>query len=175
MRRCLTCCIVAAATLTASAAFAQTPADMSGTSASVLVGYGTDSYNLGFGARVSYTLPAVPVYIGGTFVYHLGTSETIMGAEASAHVMYFGAEAGYNVSAGPVVIRPYLGLGAGIASATASYAGISYSNSDTKFSVWPGATLLVPLGPAFVGADVRYFVPSGSGSFGIFGTAGLKF
>jgi hypothetical protein len=173
MRRCLTCCIVAAATFTASAAFAQTPTDMSGTSVSALVGYGTNSLNLGFGARIGYTLPAVPVYIGGTFVYHLGTSESFLGYEISSHAMYFGAEGGYNVSAGPVVVRPYLGLGATMVTASSG----SISASDTKFSLWPGAALLVPLGPGFVGVDMRYLVVTGggSGSFGIFATGGLKF
>ena len=58
--------LVALHTNTASAA---------GGSAALLLGEGfKDGYNFGVGARVGFTLP-MNVYVGGTFVYHLGKTE----------------------------------------------------------------------------------------------------
>ena len=181
MRRCLVCGILVASTLTASASFAQALGDTSGLSAAVLAGYGTNNLNLGFGARVGYTLPAIPIYIGGTFLYHLGTSESSTipsftgGApttiDSSSSLYYFGAEGGYNISLGPVALRPYVGIGA--ATATVSILGVSASATD--FAIWPGAVLLVPVGPVFVGGDARVLHAGDNNYFGMFGTVGMKF
>lgn len=81
----------------------------------LLVGYGLgegegNAYNLGFGVRAGYALD-MGLYLGGTFVYHLGESESAGGIEVSAGVHYFGAEVGYGIDAGPVNIMPYLGVG----------------------------------------------------------------
>ena len=71
-----------------------------GASAAVLVGNGfEDVYKLGVGARGGFTLP-MGFYIGGTFVYHFGTTE----GGASANLFYFGPEAGYDINAGPVTV-----------------------------------------------------------------------
>jgi hypothetical protein len=150
-------------------------------SVGALLGYGfKDGVGLGFGARGGYTLP-MNLYLGGTFVYHLGKTESTPLGDAKTHIYYFGVEGGYDIDAAPVVIRPYLGLGAATASVTVpggSFGGVSFpasSASDTKFGVWPGATLLAPLGNAFVGADARFLIVSDFNAFSLFATGGLQY
>jgi hypothetical protein len=139
-----------------------------------LLGYGfKDGVNLGLGVRGGYTLP-MNLYLGGTFVYHLGKSEN----EYSTNLFYFGAEGGYDIAAGPVVIRPYLGLGA--ATAQVSMPAIpgfteKMSNSETRFALWPGATVLYPLGSWFIGADARFLIVDDFNAFSMFATGGVQF
>jgi hypothetical protein len=84
-------------------------------SAAALLGYGfKDGVGLGLGARGGYTLP-MNVYLGGTFVYHLGKSV----GGASVNIFYLGVEGGYDITAGPFVIRPFLGLGPAFAHVSA--------------------------------------------------------
>lgn len=147
-----------------------------------LLGYATSNLNLGVGLRAGYTLEQ-RIYIGGTFVYHLGKSEEIstLGGkmEASAHAMYPGVEAGYDLPVGPVVIRPYGGVG--IAFVTVSQEANGQSKSDTKssFAFWPGCAVsyAIPKSPAFVGADARLLVMTEADdpSFGMFATGGVRF
>lgn len=147
------------------------------TSAGLLLGDGfKDGVGLGFGARLGYTLP-MNVYLGGTFLYHFGKSE----GDFSEHLYYFGVEGGYDIYANPVVIRPYLGLGA--ATATASSPAINFNGqsigggsvSDTKFGVWPGVTALYPIQNFFVGADARFLIVSDFNTFSLFATGGMQF
>ncbi len=49
------------------------------------------------------------------------------------------------------------------------------SNSETKFALWPGATLLYPLGSAFIGADARFLIVSDFNAFSMFATGGVQF
>jgi len=142
-----------------------------------LLGYGfKDGLGLGLGVRGGYTLP-MNLYLGGTFVYHLGKSE----GDASINVYYYGVEGGYDIAAGPVVVRPYVGLGAATAKATIpgfNFGGVnlpSTSVSDTKFALWPGATVLYPLGQAFVGGDARFLVLDNYNAFSLFATGGVQF
>jgi hypothetical protein len=150
-------------------------------SVGALFGYGfKDGLNLGLGVRGGYTLPA-NVYLGGTFVYHLGKSQNDGFGDVSVKVYYFGFEGGYDFVAGPVVIRPYLGLGAATAKASTpsiSAFGITapgVDTSTTKFAAWPGATLLYPMGSAFIGADARFLVVSDFNAFSLFATGGVQF
>lgn len=160
MRLRLTCCILAAATLATSAASAEAAADFSGVSASALAGYGTENTNLGLGARAGYTLPKIPVYVGGTLVYHFGASPW--------HLLYYGAEGGYVFEAGPVALRPFVGFGAATRSE-------DMGSSFTNVSVWPGLDILIPIASVFVGLDARYLIVKDNSSLGIFATGGLTF
>jgi len=150
-------------------------------SAAALLGYGfKDGVGLGLGVRGGYTLP-MNLYLGGTFVYHLGKSESTAFGDVSTNIYYFGVEGGYDLAAGPVVIRPYLGLGPATGRATIpgiSFGGVStpaVTASDTKFGVWPGATVLYPLGSAFVGADARFLIVDNFNALSLFATGGLQF
>ncbi len=147
-----------------------------------LLGYGfKDGVDLGLGVRGGYTLP-MNLYLGGTFVYHLGKSYDTGFGSAKTNLYYFGVEGGYDVPAGPVVVRPYLGLGAATAKATIpaiTFPGVGStpesSASSTKFGVWPGATVLYPVGPAFIGADARFLIVSDFNAFSLFATGGVQF
>src|SRR3954468_20558779 len=67
-----------------------------------LLGYGfKDGVGLGLGVRGGYTLP-MNVYIGGTFVYHLGKSQSTPIGDVKTNIYYFGVEGGYDIVAGPV-------------------------------------------------------------------------
>jgi hypothetical protein len=155
-----------------------------GASAGILVGTGfKDGYNVGFGARGGFTLP-LGVYIGGTFVYHLGKSESTPSGDLSTHLFYFGPEGGYELSAGPLTLRPYLGLGYASLSASvpqtcaAGICGGGATITDSKPALWPGATALFPVGNLFVGADVRYVLlldTTDGNAFSAFLTGGMTF
>lgn len=162
-------------------------ASAAGGSAALLVGEGfKDGYNFGLGARAGFTLP-MNVYVGGTFVYHLGRTEPAPGGEFKANVLYFGAEGGYELGAGPLTVRPYMGLGYASASAsrppdcTGLVCGAVQSNSEGVGAIWPGVTAIFPLGNFFVGGDVRYVILLGSdkvdngNAFSIFVTGGTTF
>jgi hypothetical protein len=160
-------------------------ASAAGPSAAVLVGNGfkgdPNLYGIGIGVRGGVTLPVLPLYIGGTFMYHLGTTV----GEIKTNVFYLGPEVGYELSLGPATIRPYLGVGYASARSSGSFCfgGLGctdVSNSEGKIAFWPGVTGLVGVGPVFVGADLRYTVitdvPDGNGNaFGAFATLGMGF
>jgi hypothetical protein len=157
-----------------------TTASATGASAGLLLGEGfKDGYNFGFGARAGFTLP-MSIYVGGTFIYHLGKSE----GDAKLNVYYFGAEGGYELNAGPLTVRPYLGLGyATVAVTTPGYCTGSvcpqpFSDSAGKGALWPGATAIFPIGNLFVGGDARYVVvldAEDANAFSIFATGGMTF
>jgi hypothetical protein len=182
MRKTIAAGIVTIGTLLAvSPARAEQAPTAGKVSIGALVGYGfKDGVNLGLGVRGGYTLP-MNLYLGGTFVYHLGKSQNVGYGDSTMNVYYFGVEGGYDIAAGPVVIRPYLGLGAVTAKVTmpsGTFLGVPVpggSVSDTKLGVWPGATLLYPLGSAFIGADARYLIRSEFNAFSIFATGGVQF
>lgn len=153
-----------------------------GISAGILAGNGfKDGYNIGLGVRAGIELPVTPIYIGGTFIYHLGKTEN----DVTAKVLYLGPEAGYDIGVGPVplTIRPYLGVGYAsltVNTPTITVGGLSFSgsNSASKLAFWPGATALFSLGGIFVGADARYVIitdADDSNAFSLFATAGLTF
>lgn len=146
-----------------------------------LVGYGfKDGTNFGLGVRGGYTLP-MNLYLGGTFVYHLGKSESTPLGDVKANVYYLGFEGGYDIGAGPVVIRPYLGLGPAMAKASipaTNLGGLTIpeqSSTETRFGLWPGASVLYPVGSAFLGADARYLIVEDFNAFSLFATGGVQF
>jgi hypothetical protein len=151
-------------------------------SAAALLGWGfKDPAQFGIGLRGGYTFP-VNVYVGGTFVYHLGKSQSIPGGgDFSANMYYIGVEGGYDIAAGPVVVRPYLGLGPAFVHASVpsvSFGGITASggsDTETRFGVWPGVVGLYPIDNFFVGLDMRVVIVSEATAFSLFATGGMQF
>ncbi len=193
MQRWLVFSFVAASTLTARASFAQLRGDTSGLSAAALAGYGADDLlKFGLGARVGYTLPGTPIYLGGTFVYHSGTSESSPLMESTGKTYYYGLEGGYHIALGLVALRPFVGLGVatteqkmsrssgdtsirplGVAETTPTVS--SAEKTFTGYaSIWPGLALLVSIGPVFVGADARFLHTGSVEAFAAYGMAGFK-
>jgi hypothetical protein len=166
----------------ASTVYAPTASAM-GASAGLLVGNGfKDGYNIGIGARGGLTLP-MSLYVGGTIVYHLGKTQTSSVGDITSNVWYLGGEGGYDIGAGPLTIRPYLGLGyanlrVSAPDVCAFGTCVGGSNSEGKLAFWPGVTGLVGVGSIFVGADLRYVllvdVEDGN-AFSAFATAGMSF
>ncbi len=150
-----------------------------------LLGYGFDRrMNVGIGLRGGYTLP-MNLYLGGTFMYYLGESDTSAGLVAKIDSYYFGVEGGYDIAAGPVVVRPYLEFGdITVSSSTKGCVTVDASGNQmcmglastgSKFGGGPGVTALYPLGSAFVGADARYFITTAYNALTLSLTGGVSF
>ena len=170
--------------LVASPAAAQTRVSMAGQgSVAGLAGFGVGFEGgsfFAFGARGGYTLP-MNLYLGGTALGHVSLDSS------GAFVLAINAECGYDITVGPVIIRPYGGLGfamwfANSPSFTNPITGETIggtSSSSAHFLLKFGGTLLFPLGPTwFVGADTNISVILGDGSTSVWtflGTFGARF
>jgi hypothetical protein len=173
--------------LAASPSWAQSDAapDRGGPSVGVQVGYGfDDAYKFGLGVRGGYTFASPKVYVGGTFVYHFGESQSAEGFTASEHLLYLGPEGGYDFvipSVPQLLIRPYLGLG--FESFSVSETGLPVSGSinpsSSGLSFWPGVTGLYSFTPNWsAGLDMRVVLPTFSNSdatFALFLAGQYKF
>jgi hypothetical protein len=141
--------------------------DREGASAGILLGYGFDSaYRLGLGARGGYTL-SQRIYIGGTFIYHFGSTQSAGLGTVSEHLFYLGPEGGYDLvipSVPQLLIRPYLGLGFESASASTSGTAVTVSGTSSGFSFWPSVTGLYSFTPNIsAGLDAKVVVITFSG------------
>jgi hypothetical protein len=151
-------------------------------SAAPLLGYGTNDLGIGLGARAGYTFET-PIYVGGTFLYHFGTDNVgNLGAvgvtENRTRFYYPAAEVGYDIGVGPVLVRPYGGVGLLFGRSSVTTNGINATGTDNTLMVYPGVTAqyLFPRSPIFVGGDARVLLPfeNESASFNIYATAGLQ-
>ena len=142
---------------------------------------GVGTQGVGIGLRGGYTLP-MKVYIGAAFVYHLGGSKDADQIKYTGSTLYLGPEVGYDLELGPLVIRPYVGLGYGSVKAKAEAGGKTLlDRSEGGFALWPGLMARYPIDAFFVGADARYAlvtgtdkISNGSGA-GVFATVGMSF
>jgi len=112
----------------------------------------------GIGASVGYTLPIMPIYVGGNFDYFFGSSVEAGGFETKGKVWHLMAEGGYDVGlADIVVIRPKLGLGpAGMSIETCGMSCVSDSN--VKFAIAPGAAFMLFTPVIKLALDLRYAI-----------------
>ena len=147
-----------------------------------VLGYASSSLKLGMGARGGYTFEN-RLYVGAAFVFHLGTSDESDGpggkVGSSARFLYTGAEVGYELPVGPVVIRPYGGVGLILSMVTLSQGDQSQSDSSTSLAFWPGCTVTyaIPRSSFYVGGDTKLVIATKGGdpSFGLFATGGMRF
>ncbi|MBX3191705.1 MAG: outer membrane beta-barrel protein [Labilithrix sp.] len=148
-----------------------------------MLGFGSANQGFGLGVRGGYTMP-MNVYVGGSFMYHVGTSTALLGQSVSSNAYYFAGEGGYDFQAGPVTIRPYAGLGYQVASisgpAPNTPAGTLVSQNANSVVVYPAASAHwnIPRSQFFVGGDTRVVIPladASNAAFAMFGTAGAKF
>ncbi len=136
-------------------------------SAAGLTGYGIgfdspNAYGIGFGGRGGYTFPdytfPVQVYVGVSFLYYLGNSQSVplIGSSSRVRTWTLMAEFGNDLVVGPVEVRPFLGLGIGVFGGGVG----AVSSSTAYFGLTPGAVATYsfngPLstGP-FVGVDIH--------------------
>ncbi|MBX3197189.1 MAG: hypothetical protein KF850_40415 [Labilithrix sp.] len=141
-------------------------------SASFLGGYASEGLKLGFGLRAGYSF-FERLYVGGAFMFHLGTSV----GDASVRFSYPSAELGYDAHVGPVTIRPYAGLGLTVVHASLG----DVSATEQYVTVYPGlhVDLDLPDTAGFVGLDGRMLVfaedTGAPKSIGVFLTGGARF
>ncbi len=123
-----------------------------------LGGLTTAGFGLGAGLRVGYTLPQ-KVYLGSALKMNLDGASA---GSTSVSVLWLrpAAEIGYDVSAGPVVIRPYGGLGLAIVRVDVTKGKETSSATAATFAGAVGVSLLgeIPKTPMFVGLDVATFL-----------------
>ena len=112
----------------------------------------------GVGASVGYTLPIMPIYVGGNFDYFFGSTLEAGGFKTKGNVWHLMAEGGYDVGVGDnLVIRPKLGLGpAGMSVETCAMA--CTSDSAVKFAIAPGAAVMLFTPVIKVSFDLRYAI-----------------
>lgn len=117
----------------------------------------TAGVGLGAGLRVGYTVPQ-KVYLGAALKANIA-GETDGSTVVSILFVRPMAEIGYDVSTGPVVIRPYAGLGAAIVRVDATNGDKSASATAGTFAGALGVSLLgeIPKTPMFLGADLSTF------------------
>jgi len=138
-----------------------------------------DPYGVGFGLRIGVTFP-FQLYLRGVVVYHLGYS--LLDGGVKAHTWYPGGEAGFDLPLGPVIVRPYIGVGAVVFRLTAApppgATSPNHSESWVDPAVWPGVSVLVPIGHFFAGLDGYGIAagPSDAGesTIGAFAMAGAR-
>jgi hypothetical protein len=137
-------------------------------SVGLLLGYGLtfedgpNPLGLGIGLRGGYNIDAI--YLGARFVYYIGESEEQAGFEASVNLWELGIEGGYDVAAGPVIIRPALGLGIANTSVTADspLGGGEVSNSSTDPYLSLGGSVLYDIDAQFfIGGEMRLLLVFG--------------
>lgn len=132
-------------------------------------GLGVDPYGLMAGLRGGYTFDFA-LYAGAYFKYFLGSSGTTGSGriatesrDVHASYMQFGLEAGYDLFAGPVILRPSLELGMALAFSDAD--GTTRSVGDLMFG--PGVAVLYPFDDLFLGGDLRGSLVTGDGVSGV--------
>ncbi|AKU98422.1 hypothetical protein AKJ09_05086 [Labilithrix luteola] len=150
-----------------------------------LVGYGTNNYNLGVGGRLGYTLPVVPIYLGGSFMWYSGDIDHGQNAfgstESKSNFYYPSAEVGYDIGLGRyrnILIRPYGAAAILFERERVSSDNVAVHDTRNQFMVYPGLTARyrMPEGPLYVGADTRLLVPTlhGHPSYQVFFVTGLS-
>jgi hypothetical protein len=164
---------------TASAPAASAETTHKPVSMALLAGHGfKDAFQTGFGARVGYTLES-KIHVGASFLYHVGTQQ----GPVQSNAWYGGGEVGYELGAGPMIIRPYVGFGTVSVSAKVTlpaigdFPGTTATASENRFAFWPGAAFLFPFedGSAFIGADAKFVVVENASALNTYGTFGLAF
>lgn len=139
---------------------------------------GTDPYGWTIGARGGYSFDS-QLYVGLFYNYYLGTSvtgnvgSTTVVTTTKANYMQFGGEAGYDLWAGSLIVRPSLQLGV----AMAIVSRLNTPSPITSFLVAPGVTVMLPMDDFFFGGDVRFALAQGDGSaaFVLALTGGMRF
>jgi hypothetical protein len=124
---------------------------------------GVSAYRLGVGTRVGTTLP-FHLYVGGTLVAFFGGAVSASGEggafyDAHYHVTYGGAEAGYDVNLGRVLLRPYVGFGLLAAIGHTTVGTTSIGENEPFLYVAPAGLVAYRVRAMFFGLDVRMAIP----------------
>ncbi|MFO7177416.1 MAG: outer membrane beta-barrel protein [Pseudomonadota bacterium] len=113
-------------------------------------------WGFGLGVNGGITLP-MAVYVGGVAEYFFGEEVDVPGGSFSTNLWQLMAEGGYDLGAGPLVVRPKVGLGFVSSSGEACVTGFGCTDvSSTDFALAPGVAVMAFLPMLSVSADVRY-------------------
>lgn len=137
-----------------------------GPSAAVLAGYGHEfaqglqGLDLGLGATGGYTFAPHHLHLGGTFVWHFGSSERARASsyryENLRNEYALSAEAGWDVFLGRRwVFRPMLTGGFLVDNASTTIGAASLSSHDLYGFLGLGSALLVRIDRFNAGVDLR--------------------
>jgi hypothetical protein len=114
-------------------------------------------WGAGLGIDGGYTLPALPIYVGGTFEYFFGDSKGDDDNGFKANAWHLMAEGGYDIGLGDsFVLRPKLGAGLGTLRTELCSAGNCGSDSQTKLALAPGVKAILLLPKFRLSVDARY-------------------
>lgn len=115
-------------------------------------------WGTGLGLEGGYTLPVLPIYVGGNIEYFFGgTLESPLG-DVKANVFQLSAEGGYDFGIGDhFVIRPKLGLGYAFMNSEFCLPDCR-SESDNKPLIAPGVKLMLFLSKFQLAFDARYAI-----------------
>jgi hypothetical protein len=137
-----------------------------------MAGYAGANLRIGMGIRVGYSI-SDRFYIGGAFMYHLGTAF----GDTTVAGYYPAAEAGYDYHVQGFTIRPYAGIGVFVTRVSGAAADLQVAN-DSALAFYPGVQFDYQVGPGFVGVDTRLlfiFATDRDASFGFFAVGGVRF
>jgi hypothetical protein len=127
----------------------------------------------GYGGRAGYSFETTPLYLGVTVVAYEDEIEYDDTPETGTeHYINTDVEIGVEVAAGPLLLRPYVGLGVVLAV----YDGPSGGNSGIIPRLAPGLLARHPLGPVDIGVDARLELNSGwPATVSALGSVGVAF
>jgi hypothetical protein len=161
------CALALCSATTARAAEGSNAADgRTGPSAAVLAGYGHEfvqgiqGLDVGFGMASGYTFAPEHLYLGGTFVWHLGSSERARAStyryENLRNEYALSADAGWDFFLGQRwVLRPMLIGGFLVDGATTTIGADSLSSSNAYGFLGPAIALLVRIDRVTAGVSLR--------------------
>lgn len=123
--------------------------------------HGVNPYAIAVGASAGLSLPVIPIYVGGRFIYYFGDSASFsqdgIGVKLDSHYVMYGLDLGYDAELGPIVLRPSLGIGrATLESTTSGLGGTHTSKSDGSLYLAPSIGLILKLGLLYVSGELRY-------------------
>lgn len=117
-------------------------------------------WGTGIGLEGGYTLPVIPVYVGGNAEYFFGGTLDSPQVDLDSNIWQLSAEGGYDFGIGDhVVIRPKLGLGYAFLSTETCIGDLGcQSDSDGKPLIAPGAKFMLLLKSFQLSFDARYAI-----------------
>jgi hypothetical protein len=125
-----------------------------------------NQFGVGLGASAGITLPVMPIYVGGRFLYYFGESASVtdmvadgggVGLELDSHYVMYGVDLGYDAELGPIVLRPGLGIGRATLKSSSTLLGNEVSLiTDSSLYLAPSIGLIVKLGLIYVSGELRY-------------------
>ncbi len=142
-----------------------------------LLGVASGGLRFGAGIRAGYTLPS-HVYLGAGFMYHSGLSTEFYNTKISSSAYYPSLEAGVDIRFGRLAFRPYGGIAVVFSRISSTIAGNEVSSTGSSPAIYPGCAVTydIPKSSVFVGGDARLVLNFDQGSsFGVFGSAGMRF